>query len=161
MAEHGESGAIPKVKKNKNKKKTNPITIDNDRLDLQSDPNFRQQETMELIEKLNKTTINQHLDEVLDAVHELDTVCDERKCKIKTNLIGNDCRVCKKRYCIKHQLPEVHGCAEAVKRMEREEFLKAPTKKQQLKDEDKVKAKAKLESKLKEMNRARKSKPQK
>lgn len=120
-----------------------------------------------VINKVSSEDIEQNkekLDEVLKNVKKVDDTCDYSGCKQKTNLMGEDCAFCKKRYCYKHSLPEIHGkftkCDELVKKKEREEFLhpKVDTRKvaQQI---EHGKAKKTLESKLKQMQLERKAKP--
>lgn len=95
------------------------------------------------------------MDEVLSAVKEVDARCDFDKCKTKTNLIGQDCNLCKKRFCFKHNLPEIHGCGTAVKKEERKNFLKPVPIKTVRAEEEHKKAHVRLDSKLKDMQRTR------
>lgn len=96
---------------------------------------------------------------VLAAVKQLDSTCDYARCKAKTTLMFQNCALCKQRFCFKHGLPEVHGCGEAVKRQEREEFLH-PTPLKTIRQEAELKkARERMEQKLKDMNLARKAKP--
>ncbi|XP_055384019.1 DNA-binding protein SMUBP-2 [Condylostylus longicornis] len=108
--------------------------------------------SIDLIEKLPNKIIETKLNDVVQEVKIIDSTCDFNKCKTKTNLMGQDCLLCKQRYCFKHNLPEVHGCGSAVKRDEREKFLhpkplKTIRQEQELKD-----AKKRLNSKLKDMS---------
>ncbi|XP_037950082.1 DNA-binding protein SMUBP-2-like [Teleopsis dalmanni] len=122
-------------------------------------PNYGTNNTLELLEKIPSKIVDLKLDEVLTAVKTVDNMCDFPRCKTKTSLIGQDCEHCRKRYCFKHALPEVHGCGEAIKKNERTKFLHptpAQTKKQ---EKDLVKAKKKLHEKLDEMQLQRKQKP--
>lgn len=34
----------------------------------------------------------------------------ERACTVDVKVVGHDCKFCRKRFCIRHLLPEVHGC---------------------------------------------------
>lgn len=73
--------------------------------------------------------------------------------------MGQNCELCKSRYCMKHSLAEVHGCGEAIKKKEREDFLhpKVDTRKMQH-QVDHDKAKKTLSTKLKQMELERRAK---
>lgn len=34
----------------------------------------------------------------------------ERLCRLDVRVVGHDCKFCRMRFCIRHLLPEVHGC---------------------------------------------------
>lgn len=114
--------------------------------------------TSEMLETIPTAVVNKNLDDVLKTVKTLDNTCDFSRCRTKTSLIGQDCALCKQRFCMKHQLPEVHGCGGAIKKTERNEFLKprptlpisAALRRNEQKD-----AHSRLEQKLKEMSLAR------
>lgn len=114
--------------------------------------------TSEMLETISSSTVNTKLDEVLKTVRQLDNTCDFGRCRTKTSLIGQDCSLCQQRFCMKHQLPEIHGCGGAIKKEQRTEFLKprptlpisAALRRNEQKD-----AHARLEQKLKEMSLAR------
>lgn len=103
--------------------------------------------------------VQEKLDDVLAAVRQLDTTCDHTKCKTKTSLMFMDCVLCKRRFCFKHGLPEVHGCGDAVKRQERDAFQHPVPQRTKQKEKDLENAKEKLHQKLKDMNLSRKGKP--
>lgn len=65
--------------------------------------------------------------------------------------MGQDCHHCKKRFCFKHGLPEVHGCGEDIKREERKNFLHPKPVKTIRQEEDVKNAKKRLDAKLKDM----------
>lgn len=98
-------------------------------------------------------------------VKKVDETCDYKGCKQKTNLMGQTCSFCQKRFCYKHNLPEAHSknlgtnCDEIVKKREREEFLhpKIDTREVKKKEEH-DKAKKTLDQKLKQMQLERKQK---
>ena len=69
---------------------------------------------------LNCHSSNFIVDEVLKKVTNSDTTCDFSRCKQKTVLMGQHCDLCKKRFCFKHGLPEIHGCGSAIRKFERE-----------------------------------------
>lgn len=93
------------------------------------------------------------------AVKQLDSTCDYTKCRAKTTLIFQNCTLCKQRFCFKHGLPEVHGCGDAVKRQEREQFLRPIPLKTIRQEAELKKARERMEQKLKDMSLARKAKP--
>lgn len=112
--------------------------------------------TSEMLETISNATVNTKLDEVLKTVRQLDNTCDFARCKTKTSLIGQDCTLCQQRFCMKHQLPEIHGCGGAIKKEQRTEFLKPrPTLPAALRRNEQKDAHARLEQKLKEMSLAR------
>lgn len=114
--------------------------------------------TAEMLQTIPTAVVDNNLDSVLKTVTQMDNTCDFLRCRVKTSLIGQDCRLCKQRFCMKHQLPEVHGCGGAIKRTERAEFtrprqslpISAALRRNEHKD-----AHTRLEQKLKEMSLAR------
>lgn len=116
--------------------------------------------TSEMLETMSSANVNKNLDQVLKTVRQLDNTCDFARCRTKTSLIGQDCSLCEQRFCMKHQLPEVHGCGGAVKKCERTEFLKQKPRptlpiSAALRRNENKDAHARLEQKLKEMSLAR------
>lgn len=117
--------------------------------------------TAEMLQTIPNEIVNNNLDNVLKTVTQLDNTCDFTRCRVKTSLIGQDCKLCHQRFCMKHQLPEVHGCGGAIKKSERSEFLRprqmlpisAALRRNEQKD-----AHTRLEQKLKEMSLARQKK---
>ncbi|XP_020815184.1 DNA-binding protein SMUBP-2 isoform X2 [Drosophila serrata] len=107
--------------------------------------------TLELLERIPSQVVDLKLDDVLTAVKEVDNLCDYPRCKTKTSLMGQDCQHCKKRFCFKHGLPEVHGCGEEIKRDERKKFLHPKPAKTIRQEEDVKNAKKRLDAKLKDM----------
>ncbi|KAJ6640780.1 DNA-binding protein SMUBP-2 [Pseudolycoriella hygida] len=115
--------------------------------------------SLEMLEQIPTEVVQEKLDDVLAAVKQLDSTCDYARCKTKTALMFQNCTLCKQRFCFKHGLPEVHGCGDAVRRQEREEFLH-PTPLKTLRHEAELKkARERMEQKLKDMNLARKPNP--
>lgn len=114
-------------------------------------PDYGTNNTLELLERIPTEVVNLKLDDVLTAVKDVDNLCDYPRCKTKTKLMGQDCELCRKRFCFKHGLPEVHGCGEAVKREERVKFLHPKPVKTVREEADLVQAKKKLQAKLKDM----------
>lgn len=122
-------------------------------------PDYGTNDTRTLLEQIPSQIVELKLDDVLTAVKEVDNLCDYQRCKAKTTLMGQDCDHCKKRFCFKHGLPEVHGCGEAVKKEERKNFLKPKPLKTVRQEQDLAKAKVKLNAKLKDMQVSRMAKP--
>ncbi|KAL5288786.1 hypothetical protein ACFFRR_009164 [Megaselia abdita] len=118
-------------------------------------PNYGTNSSAELIKNIPSDVVENNFDEVVKAIKTVDSTCDFEKCKTKTNLIGQDCNLCKKRFCFKHNLPEIHGCGNAIKKEERKNFLKPVPLKTIRAEEEHTKAKGRLDSKLKEMQETR------
>lgn len=117
-------------------------------------------QSTELIEKVPQKVVQEELEDVLESVTLLDNLCQFRtpKCKTKVSLIGFPCKLCKFTYCVKHNLPEVHGCGEMCKIQEQKAF------KAKSKPEEKAKKKRKdlqksLNSKLDKLQLERRQKP--
>ncbi|XP_065095589.1 DNA-binding protein SMUBP-2 [Ochlerotatus camptorhynchus] len=127
-------------------------------LKLETNPKIVTKAT-EILEPLPSSTVDKNLDNVLEAVKTVDQTCDFKRCKQKTNMMGSNCGFCKQRFCFKHGLPEIHGCGEAVKKQEREEFMHPLPAKTVQAQEDLKKAHSRLDKKLKQMNLGRKAKP--
>lgn len=120
---------------------------------------FNTNDTTEMLQPIPTKVVNERLDTVLDAVRQLDTTCDYARCRTKTSLMHMDCSHCQLRYCIKHGLPEVHGCGEAIKRQEQADFRHPVPHKTKQAEKDLNLARQKMEQKLKDLNLARKAKP--
>ncbi|EDW01869.1 GH21677, partial [Drosophila grimshawi] len=114
-------------------------------------PDYGTNNTLELLDPIPSQIVDLKLDEVLTAVKTVDNLCDFARCKTKTSLMGQDCEHCKKRFCFKHGLPEVHGCGEEKKREARKEFLNPKPLKTVRHEEELKNAKKKLNEKLKNM----------
>jgi hypothetical protein len=104
------------------------------------------------------------LDETLSKVKKIDDTCDYQGCKQKTNLMGQNCDLCQMRYCYRHILAEIHGkftnCGDLIKKKEREEFLHPKIDTRKVAEQvEHGKAKKSLESKLRQMQLERKTKP--
>lgn len=54
-------------------------------------------------------------DSLIQAAMEENNVCNYSKCKAYTTTIGQICSFCKKRFCLSHHIPEVHGCGSQAK----------------------------------------------
>lgn len=121
-------------------------------------PDYGTNNTVELLEKIPSQIVDLKLDEVLSAVMEVDNLCDYARCKAKTKLIGETCAFCNKRFCFKHNLPEVHGCGEAIKTHQRKLFEQAKPAKAVQKETDLVQAKKRLQEKIQSKRDERTSK---
>lgn len=115
-------------------------------------------DTTTLLEPIPAPVVEDNYVEVLKAVVEVDNMCDYSKCKTKVKLVGQTCDFCKKRFCFKHNLPEVHGCGEAIKTEERHKFMHPSVEKVLRKGQDHNKAQTRLAEKLNQMELARKPK---
>ncbi|KAH8398577.1 hypothetical protein KR222_000512, partial [Zaprionus bogoriensis] len=144
---------------NRKLSKTNNVHTNNARklpLEKSHKPlNYGTNNTLELLQNITSDMVERNFDEVLTAVKTVDNLCDYSGCRTKTSLMGQDCELCKKRYCFKHGLPEVHGCGADKKRQDRKEFLNPKPMKSIRQEEDLKKAKKKLNEKLKNMQISR------
>lgn len=118
-------------------------------------------QSKELLEQVPGTVINDQLSDVVESVNLLDNLCQFRtpKCKTKVSLVGFKCNHCTFTYCVKHQIPEVHGCGEMCKFKEMKEFRgrSKPEEKAKKKRADLEKS---LNKKLDKLQLERKAKPQ-
>lgn len=73
-----------------------------------------------VLEKISNEAVDSKLDKVLNTVKKIDNRCDHLNCKKSTELFGTSCLLCKNRYCFSHSLPEIHGCYDAIRKVERE-----------------------------------------
>lgn len=123
---------------------------------MSSKPAKKVNKTSEMLETISNATVNTKLDEVLKTVRQLDNTCDFGRCRTKTSLIGIDCKHCQQKFCLKHQLPEIHGCASAIKKEQRTEFLKTrPTGLNIVLRKNEQNAHSRLEQKLRDLKLAR------
>lgn len=100
---------------------------------------------------------SEDLDTMLAEMTLLDSSCSFQGCKKKVNLLGLQCHLCHRRFCMEHNIPETHGCAEAAKKYARQ--AAKPRSTTSSKDTYKrAQLKKKLESKLEEFSFDRKSK---
>ncbi|XP_055693169.1 DNA-binding protein SMUBP-2 [Lutzomyia longipalpis] len=112
-----------------------------------------------MVKEIPTDVVNENLTDVLESVHIIDSLCDYKTCKQKTSLMGQDCTYCRKRFCFKHGLPEVHGCGEAIKKDERKKFMHPIPEKTRREQEDLAKLRVKFKENLKDMQRQRLAKP--
>lgn len=84
---------------------------------------FTPNDAKEMLRTVSNETVQNALDSVMLMIKSFERTCSHVKCRHKTTLAYQHCELCNKRYCIKHSLPEVHGCAEAAKILERKRFF--------------------------------------
>ena len=70
-----------------------------------------------------KEQAEENLDEILKEFKKLDTVCNFSTCKTSITVLGQQCNYCRRRFCLSHHLPEVHGCGDAAKQSARSSIL--------------------------------------
>uniref|UniRef100_A0A8C7SCN5 DNA-binding protein SMUBP-2 n=1 Tax=Oncorhynchus mykiss TaxID=8022 RepID=A0A8C7SCN5_ONCMY len=105
-------------------------------------------------------------DTLIDAVVKAERVCSFVKCKTLVIHLGQLCLFCNRQYCLGHHIPEVHGCgdqarANARMRISKEGVLYAGSghKDKSVDPNKKAYLHRKLDSKLKDMEKQRKTKP--
>ena len=99
------------------------------------------------------------LDTMLAEMKLLDSSCSFQGCKKKVNLLGLQCHLCFRRFCMEHNIPETHGCSEAAKKYARQAVKPRSTVTTSSKDiSRRAQLHKKLESKLEELSSDRKSK---
>lgn len=59
------------------------------------------------------------LDAILREFKKLDTVCNFSTCKTSITVLGQQCNYCRRRFCLSHHLPEIHGCGDAARQSAR------------------------------------------
>ena len=62
------------------------------------------------------------LDALLTEMKRADSTCSYRGCKKDIKLIGVKCQFCSARFCLAHNIAEVHGCGEAAKKRARQQI---------------------------------------
>ncbi len=55
------------------------------------------------------------LDAMLAELSLSDSRCSHHSCSKSVNVLGALCQFCRRRYCMAHSVPEVHGCSEPAK----------------------------------------------
>ncbi|XP_038873736.1 DNA-binding protein SMUBP-2 [Salvelinus namaycush] len=111
-------------------------------------------------------TADDDFDTLIDAVVKAERVCSFVKCKTLVIYLGQLCLFCNRQYCLGHHIPEVHGCgdqarANARMRISKEGVLYAGSghKNKSVDPNKKAYLHRKLDSKLKDMEKQRKTKP--
>ncbi|RWS25935.1 DNA-binding protein SMUBP-2-like protein [Leptotrombidium deliense] len=66
-----------------------------------------------------KTTDEENIDELIATVKKMDSVCSFENCKSKVSVLGLNCQFCKRRFCLSHSMPEIHGCGDDVRALAR------------------------------------------
>uniref|UniRef100_A0A6Q2Z031 DNA-binding protein SMUBP-2 n=1 Tax=Esox lucius TaxID=8010 RepID=A0A6Q2Z031_ESOLU len=100
------------------------------------------------------------------AVVKAERVCSFVKCKTSVVHLGQLCSFCNRQYCLGHHIPEVHGCGDLAKanarmRISKEGVLYAGSglKDKSVDPNRKAYLHRKLDSRLKDMEKQRKTKP--
>uniref|UniRef100_A0A8C7S7Z3 DNA-binding protein SMUBP-2 n=1 Tax=Oncorhynchus mykiss TaxID=8022 RepID=A0A8C7S7Z3_ONCMY len=138
---------------------------------------MEQEKHLDTIRKTKKTkagaceiaaaaTAADDFDTLIDAVVKAERVCSFVKCKTLVIHLGQLCLFCNRQYCLGHHIPEVHGCgdqarANARMRISKEGVLYAGSghKDKSVDPNKKAYLHRKLDSKLKDMEKQRKTKP--
>lgn len=98
------------------------------------------------------------LDSMLAEMTLLDSACSFQGCKKKVNLLGLQCHLCHRRFCMEHNIPETHGCSEAAKRYARQAVKPSRSSTNSKDSSRRAQLRKKLESKMEELSSDRKPK---
>lgn len=101
---------------------------------------------------------SEDLDTMLAEMTLLDSRCHFLGCKRKVNLLSLQCHLCRKRFCMEHIVPEVHGCSELARKHARQAAVKPKTAASRKDSFKRAQLHKKLESKLEVLSSERKSK---
>lgn len=66
--------------------------------------------------KVEGEAVPDDLDSLLAEVTLADSTCGHAGCRKRANLLGLWCQFCRRRFCMEHGIPEVHGCADEAKK---------------------------------------------
>lgn len=98
--------------KSKSKKKKPPrgdVSLKN----VEQKPNLVKKDN--LAQQLHKAEDVDDFDAMIAAVQKMDSICAFVKCKVSVQVIVAQCPHCRRRFCLNHGLPEVHGCGQDAK----------------------------------------------
>ena len=70
------------------------------------------------------TASDEDIDALLAEVTQIDSKCNFPSCKKSANLLDITCPFCHRKFCMTHNMAEVHGCGEIAKRYARQELEK-------------------------------------
>ena len=99
------------------------------------------------------------LDSLLAEVTLEDATCKFQRCSKHVSLLGIQCKFCKKRYCMEHSLPEIHGCGDAARQQSRRDIDREVRRQAQgLTDVRRSQLQTKLTKKLEEKSSSRRCK---
>jgi ATP-dependent RNA/DNA helicase IGHMBP2 len=104
---------------------------------------------------------HEDLDKLLAEVTLADSMCKFSQCSKKVNWLGIFCQFCKKRFCMEHRLPEVHGCGDSARQQSRKDLqreAKQGGKTSVFSGTKRSQIQAKLAKKLEEKSSARQTK---
>lgn len=107
-------------------------------------------------QQTNIETESEDLDAMLAEMSLIDSSCSLHGCKKKVNLLGLQCYFCSRRFCMEHNVPEVHGCAEAAKKHARQALKAKPTSSSSC--TKRTQLQKRLESRLEDLSSGRRSK---
>ena len=62
------------------------------------------------------------IDKLIATFDKIDNVCNFDGCKVKIATLGVQCDFCRLRFCLKHSLPEAHGCGDAARQAARQQL---------------------------------------
>ena len=107
--------------------------------------------------KEKKTTEEEDVDALIAQFANDDSKCSFDRCKNSILTLGQICKFCRRRFCLKHGLAEIHGCGEAAKIDARRSLERnsGKTKQRPLNDVQKGLIKKKLNDKIVEMEKSR------
>ena len=115
--------------------------------------------------KSSKAEETDDFDLLMAEANQLNTVCNFEKCKEYTTTLGQNCEFCRRRFCLKHHIAEVHGCGSAAKSSARAVVLRegvihrgSGVPERKMDAHKKAYLHKKLDKKLSEYNDARKAK---
>ena len=64
----------------------------------------------------SEPAVEEDLDSMLAEMALADSTCGHHGCKKNVNVLGFRCQFCQRRYCMSHNIPELHGCGEEAKK---------------------------------------------
>ena len=70
------------------------------------------------------TACDEDIDTLLAEMTQMDSRCNFPSCKKNANLLDITCPFCRRKFCMSHNMAEVHGCGDIAKRYARQELEK-------------------------------------
>ena len=118
-------------------------------------PDNYKEKTKKKIEALD----SDDFDEICGAFQQLNSVCNETKCKASIVTLSFKCNYCELLFCSSHRCPETHGCGrESVKRAARERMRNPPPPVRTSQAQTSAVLHGKMKGKIEEMRKGRASK---
>ena len=65
--------------------------------------------------KVPEQESEEDFDAIIAAAMKENVSCASSGCKTSTAIMGQNCPFCARRFCLRHHIPEVHGCGDAAK----------------------------------------------